>query len=493
MAIMLPLPLDRRLTESERFPLITETGQRLLRRLQEHPRAPRYNHQCGDRLTAAGRARVQAFEVSLATDPARWAPEHPPTWLADFVDFCLRDVPLYRRYGARPADFTALPTTDRADLSRAPWAFVPDSQPLDELILYATSGTTGHAINIYAHPESSVKYLPLLRAALAARGLTLAGGEGRVAIVLACFQKSTYTYAALAGYLDNAGFLKINLNPADWRGPADRAIFLDDCAPEVFTGDPISFAELAALPLRHRPKALISTSMHLTAGLRQRLQDRFECPVLDVYAMGEAGPMAVEVGRWGEGEMGSEGAGAQGSRETEGQPRGKAEARVAISNLQLPIPTYQFLQPHLYVEILDPDGAPCPPGERGEITLTGGFNPFLPLLRYRTNDYAALEFAGDQPRLVGLEGRPPVVFRAPDGRAINNIDVTHALRPLALPQYSLHQTTSGALEMHIRANAVAPALVRETLLTLFGPDQPLTLTEIETFGDKLRQYTSDLT
>jgi len=47
--------------------------------------------------------------------------------------------------------------------------------------------------------------------------------------------------------------------------------------------------------------------------------------------------------------------------------------------------------PHdLYVEVLDDDGVPCPEGVRGEVTLTGGRNPFLPLLRFRTGDFASL-------------------------------------------------------------------------------------------------------
>lgn len=88
-----------------------------------------------------------------------------------------------------------------------------------------------------------------------------------------------------------------------------------------------------------------------------------------------------------------------------------------------------LLQHTLYVEILDEAGQPVPTGTRSEVTLTGGFNVCLPLLRYRTGDYAALRFYNDEVILDGLQGRPPVRFRTPAGEWLNNIEITHALRP----------------------------------------------------------------
>lgn len=52
-------------------------------------------------------------------------------------------------------------------------------------------------------------------------------------------------------------------------------------------------------------------------------------------------------------------------------------------------------------------------GERGEVTLTGGFNFMWPLLRYRTNDYARRIWRDGLLVLVDLEGRAPVLFRTP--------------------------------------------------------------------------------
>jgi phenylacetate-CoA ligase len=450
------------LTESERYPWLTPASRRLLHWLHESSHAPRFNHHCGDRLTPAGLARVRAFERERAADPLGWAPGSLPPWLTAFVAECFREVPFYRALGAPPADFHALPPTTRAELSREPWAFVPDPLPLDDLIVYNTSGATGHPLDILSHPESSSKYLPLLRAALAAHNVALNGGvdpltgDPRVALVLVCFQRRTYTYASVSAYLNGAGFAKINLNPADWRDPADRARYLDACHPEIYTGDPLSFAELARLPLTTRPKALISTAMTLLPGLRADLEFQFGCPVIDLYALNETGPIAASV------------PGASG--------------------------VYQLLQHRLYLEIIDPEGLPVVPGVRGEVAVSGGFNPFLPLLRYRTGDWASLRFDGRQPVLVDLEGRAPVVFQSTSGQPVNNIDVTGALKRFALPQFTLHQSRDGSLTLTLPPGRASHTDLRAALAALFGPRHPLTILESATFAGasgKVLQYTRD--
>ena len=360
----------------------------------------------------------------------------------------------------QPTSLT-FPSCGRDDLQRELWAFVPDALPLDDLVIYQTSGTTGHPLDILTHPEPLAMYVPLLRAALATRGVRLDGQAERVAIVCVCFQRRTWTYAAVSPVLAQAGYAKINLNPVDWRAASDREAFLDACDAQLYTGDPLSFAELSRLHLRTRPRALVSTAMALSPALQRSLEERFGCPVFDLYSTNETGPIAV---------------GADS--------------------------VFKLLQPRLYVEILDAADNPCPPGTRGEVTVSGGFNPFLPLLRYRTGDYASLAFEGSQPVLVGLEGRPPVVFLGAAGQALNNVDISNALKPFGLAQYTLHQFSDGRLRLRVRGGHIDQAQtrsgglagVRSALLDLFGASQPLAIDEMDVIdagGDKLVQYTRD--
>lgn len=126
------------------------------------------------------------------------------------------------------------------------------------------------------------------------------------------------------------------------------------------------------------------------------------------------------------------------------------------------------------------------------MTLTCDRNPFLPLLRYRTGDFAALDAAGSRPMLVGLEGRPPVRFVAADGRRVNSIDVTQALQRFALPQFTLHQHADGSLLLRVRARDPEVEQLRAALAPLLGERRELTVAPLAGDGSKLVQYTSDL-
>jgi phenylacetate-CoA ligase len=196
----------------------------------------------------------------------------------------------------------------------------------------------------------------------------------------------------------------------------------------------------------------MSVSMMLTEGLRRRLEARFACPVLDLYSMNEVGPIAVY------------------------------DARAS---------GHVVLQPRLYVEVLDRDGRPAPVGGRGEVCVTGGFNFCLPLLRYRTGDFATLSQFGGEPVLREMSGRKPVRFRTTGGGWLNNIDVSHALKGLPLAQFGLHQDAGGLLTLRLpRESAPYAETARNLLRSLLG-DPRISLATVEA-GDKILQYTSDL-
>jgi phenylacetate-CoA ligase len=193
--------------------------------------------------------------------------------------------------------------------------------------------------------------------------------------------------------------------------------------------------------------------MQLSEGLAELLRRRFECPVLDVYSLNEAGPVAVY------------------------DPHAKGHV---------------LLQHSMLVELLGVDDEPVAEGERGEVTLTGGFNFCLPLLRYRTGDTARWGRYGNEPVLCDLQGRQPVSFRAQNGEWLNKIDVTHALAPFAIAQFTLHQHGDGALTLRVGAFFGAVNDLRARLLELFGANQALQIESNVSFNDKVLQYSSEL-
>lgn len=434
-----------------RLPGLSEAGHALLQRMACHPNAPRYRNRSGHKLTPAEQDEARGFESRVALSrPA--PPGQRPDWLPSFLAHACREIPAWKAWAGTP--FHELPTTCRADLAREVERHVPDDVDVSRLILFSTSGTTGHALVVPSHPLVAARYQAFYLAALRSAGIEPTPGNGHVGILLAGYQERCFTYVSVNPTLGESGLAKLNLHPNDWREPDDRAAYLDAMAPEVISGDPISLAELARLPLRHRPRALISTSMALLPAQRDFLSRHFGCPLLDIYSMNEAGPIAVhDPARGG----------------------------------------HRLLQPWLYVEILDAQGRPLPEGETGEITLTGGFNFCLPLLRYRTGDQGALVRSADGwPVLTGLEGRPPVRFRRADGRWLNNLEITHALKHCALAQWALHQEADGGLVLRVYGSPLGLAQARAAVLGLFGSDHPLRLEHHPLPTGKVIQYTSAL-
>lgn len=438
-------------------------------RIRQHPHAPRWTWEAGDRLERADLDAVLAWGEALRTERARGAQAGEGGAPAEAILRWVRDlrdrVALFRERLPEGIDlgraWSSIETSSREDVARAPERLVPEDAELPRMIVYRTSGTTGHALLVPHDVRAAAAYLPMIDVALARWGARAPSGDDEVGAINVGAQRRTVTYACTLAAWGHAGFAKLNLHPGDWREPEDPARFLGELAPRILTGDPLSFTELSRTGTDLRPSALITTAVALSGAVRERLRARFACPVIDWYSLTETGPIGFAC------------------------PAGGG---------------YHLLPHDVFVEALDPRGAPAAPGERGEIAITGGRNPFLPLLRYRTGDHGRIDGApcgcGDPaPRIVELEGRAPVVMRAEDGSFVNTVDVSRALREFPLLQHELVQRADRSLSLSVRTidgpgaldgDALAAAL--EGLFGRVGID----VRADETLGEKVVPYKSEL-
>lgn len=403
----------------KRSPLITAAAAKTLHRIVEHPDAPRWNGACGDRLVKADLRELDGVRAALSEGrEARRGGAPPPAILAA-VAAAIPRVDRFRRTVPRGLDLSKdwadVPTTSREDLAFSIHELIPDDADSGRMVVHPTSGTTGHAVFVPHHPVAGSAYLALFEVALAAHGVKLAPRDSDVGTVQVHSQAFTLTYATVHAAWGNSGYAKVNLNPAEWRGPDSRGRWLEAMAPLTFTGNPSAYAELLALRPGIRPKAFFSTAFAMAPALAKKVAAAFGAPVIDLYSSIETGPVAYTC--------------------REGD--------------------FHVLPHDLHVEVVDASGKPSPAGKPGEICVSGGRNPYLPLLRYRTGDRARLETkpcaCGDpMPRLLAFEGRAPVVLRAADGGPVATVDVSRALRDFAIAQHALVQHADGAVALDLR-------------------------------------------
>ncbi len=439
----------------ERSPLLKPAGEAMLRRLLEHPDAPRFNYATGDRLHREDLDPINKFRERLYLDRGPRSLE-PPGWLIEWIEQLGDKVPYLRRILRSDRSllqhWAELPTTCRADVALRPWEFVPDDEPLERLIIYRTAGTTGHPISVPHHPLAVRCYEPLIEFAIAAHGIQPVFSADRVACILVGSQIRTYTYATVLYNWAGAGFAKVNLRQTEWPSNGSQGRYMAELSPQLLTGDPISFAEMMHLDINVSPVALVTTSVAMSPSLKQRLSARYRAPVIDWYSMVETGPVGYAC------------------------PLGHG---------------YHLLPHDLHVEVLDTDGQPAVLGQRGEVTLSGGRNVYFPLVRYRTGDFGRLDLGrclcGDpMPRLLDLEGRQPILIRSSDGTPVTTVDLSRTLREFPLLLHEFIQHADQCCDLIIRPLPGAfldLATVERDLRRLLG-DLPLQIRVDPTLGDR---------
>ena len=361
------------LTDDERWPGIAPQHRERLDAVLQHASAPPWVHRTGHRLDADGIERAMA---PLATDG--WLEQHLRIAAA---------LPAYRGHHGPLERLEDFPLVSRDDLAAGVAAFVPFDADLSRLVAGTSSGVTGNALVIPDDIEDVARTFWMLHRLLESVGVPWQAAPGRLALAYVVKQRQVFTYASSIPGFAGGVMARINLGAPEWSARDD---FLRDLDPQVYSGSPASLAELLDPRLREHlhPLAIVSGATHLSAELRHELERAFGCPVIDIYGLHETRPIAAS---------------------TDGGP-------------------FVVLDTRVHVECLDPAGRPVAEGQRGELVVTVGANPLLPLVRYRTGDYGRLVTVGSRVAIADLEGREDVTFTGRDGATVPSVDLTQQLQ-----------------------------------------------------------------
>ncbi len=404
---------------TSRLPLFKLEHLELYTKLKEHAHSPIWNYTCGDRINDTDLRVIEAFGESLFNERRKGSLEVTDAILR-WVENLREDVILFRE-NTRNIDirkeFSRIKCMTREDIATSLEKIVPLNISLDRLIVNSTSGTTGHPIITPNHPAAIGCYTPLLLFSIERHGIKPIFTKDNVGCMLICAQKETAVYSTVVPMLNGTGFAKINLDKSSWRKEESSKIYIEDFAPQFLTGDPFSFSEMLNLDLNYKPPALVSTSMEMSRALKDRIIQVYNTKVIDYYSLNETGPLAYSC------------------------PHHPEE--------------FHILPTDIFLEITDKEGNSLPENTSGEITVTGGRNPFLPLLRYKTGDRAKLKMeacsCGDvTPRLYDMQMRKQVLFYNKKNVLINPIDITRIMKRYPILQYEFKQKKDLSCSLSIR-------------------------------------------
>lgn len=285
-----------------------------------------------------------------------------------------------------------IPLLSKEDLRRQPQSLLTERNLPRGVLVFKSSGTTGTPTEIYYTPEFHALELAVPQA----RNLGWAGlGKRERRVMFGVRKVCRYNQDRPPFWrfspAENLAYASIyHLSPKYLPYYLE---FLREFRPPVIMGYPSALSAIArfALEMEDLPapaRGVFTTAETVTSEQRQVIEAAWQCKIHDRYGAVEGCLFAsqCEYGRY-------------------------------------------HLSPEVgIVEILDPAGQPCPPGELGEVVCTGLQNTLQPLLRYRIGDMARWALDQDcpcgrqMPILEAIEGRFEDLCLTPDGRQMLRFD-----------------------------------------------------------------------
>jgi phenylacetate-CoA ligase len=348
---------------------------------------------------ARGYGEALEFFAALQTAPVSQVSDWQNARLRSVIRSAAMTVPYYRRQWRdldwqavhSPAELAILPRLDKQALRRSERQFIADGLDPKNLWSEKTSGTTGTSLTVHWPRSMLPQWWALVEVAIrrvagVARETPRAMMGGRTIVRGSAEEPPYWRYNRRWRQLYLSSY---HVSRASAPAYVDA---LRRYGSQWITGYGSAIAALGqfALELGLEPlklRAAVVSGDTLVAGMRRSIEDFFGCRCYDSYGQSEGVAMAMEC------------------------PEGQAHL-IAGAGI---------------VEILRADGAPCRPGEVGEIVATGLLNDAMPLIRYRLGDYAAWAenqrccCGNAQPIIDHLEGRLDDYLLVRDGRKVGRL------------------------------------------------------------------------
>lgn len=277
------------------------------------------------------------------------------------VAHSIKHVPYYREWAARHNvdesafttidSITKLPIINKEEVRRQGDRMLADDRDQRRVVIKETSGSTGLPLKLYFDESTAMR---------------------EWANVLHLWKRAGYTWDSSRVVLRGAMFrakqrgqlwqwdamrreLSIDISQMDEKHCALYCRLLEKYKPDFIHGYPSAIDILCRYiekhPLTHRFKGVLFVSENVTDSERRYVENILNAKSYSFYGHTERAAIAGEC---------------ESSR------------------------SYHVVPSYGYIELVDENGAPIPPGQpgMGEMVVTGFTNSVMPLIRYRTGDLA---------------------------------------------------------------------------------------------------------